>query len=39
MKSTGEVLGIDKDLNIAIYKGFSAARINIPVDGGSVCIS
>ncbi|NLK73277.1 MAG: carbamoyl-phosphate synthase (glutamine-hydrolyzing) large subunit [Clostridiales bacterium] len=34
MKSTGEVLGIDKDLNVAIYKGFLAAGMKIPVDGG-----
>lgn len=34
MKSTGEVLGIDKDLNIAIFKGFSAAGVDIPVEGG-----
>ncbi|MTI57234.1 carbamoyl-phosphate synthase (glutamine-hydrolyzing) large subunit [Geosporobacter ferrireducens] len=34
MKSTGEVLGIDQDLDIAIYKGFSGANIKIPTDGG-----
>ena len=34
MKSTGEVLGIDKDLNKAIYKGFSSVNINIPTKGG-----
>ena len=34
MKSTGEVLGIDKDLNVAIFKAFSASGINIPVEGG-----
>ncbi|KXZ39134.1 carbamoyl-phosphate synthase large subunit [Alkalithermobacter thermoalcaliphilus JW-YL-7 = DSM 7308] len=33
MKSTGEVLGIDKDLDIAIYKGFIASNINIPLKG------
>jgi len=33
MKSTGEVLGIDEDLNIAIYKAFSAAGNHIPVEG------
>jgi len=33
MKSTGEVLGVDKDLNKAIYKGFSASGINIVTDG------
>ncbi|QAT43344.1 carbamoyl-phosphate synthase (glutamine-hydrolyzing) large subunit [Aminipila luticellarii] len=34
MKSTGEVLGIDPDLQKAIYKGFLAANIKIPVQGG-----
>ena len=34
MKSTGEVLGIDTDLNKAIYKGFSASGIKIPTSGG-----
>lgn len=34
MKSTGEVLGIDNDLNKAIYKGFLAANIKIPTQGG-----
>lgn len=34
MKSTGEVLGIDKDFNVAIYKGFLAAGMKIPVEGG-----
>ncbi len=34
MKSTGEVLGVDKDLDKAIYKGFSASGINIPTSGG-----
>lgn len=33
MKSTGEVLGIDKELNKAIYKGFSGAGIKIPTLG------
>lgn len=33
MKSTGEVLGIDKDLNKAIYKGFLAAGTRIPTSG------
>ena len=33
MKSTGEVLGIDKDLDKAIYKGFSASGVNIPTEG------
>ncbi len=34
MKSTGEVLGIDEDLNKAIYKGFLAAGTDIPERGG-----
>lgn len=33
MKSTGEVLGIDQELNKAIYKGFRASGIKIPVEG------
>ncbi len=33
MKSTGEVLGIDKDLNKAIYKGLTGAGMNIPTSG------
>ena len=34
MKSTGEVLGIGKDLTEAIYKGFVAAGYNMKKDGG-----
>lgn len=34
MKSTGEVLGVDKDLNKAIYKGFSAAGTKVITEGG-----
>lgn len=33
MKSTGEVLGMDKDLDKAIYKGFLAAGTEIPEEG------
>ncbi len=33
MKSTGEVLGIDQDLDRAIYKGFLGAGMEIPVCG------
>ncbi|MCF0144499.1 MAG: ATP-grasp domain-containing protein [Firmicutes bacterium] len=33
MKSTGEVLGLDTDLDKAIYKGFLAAGANIPESG------
>lgn len=35
MKSTGEVLGIDSDLDKAIYKGILAANIKIPTEGGA----
>lgn len=38
MKSTGEVLGIDLDLNKAIYKGFSASGIKI-LEKGSIYVS
>lgn len=34
MKSTGEVLGLDRDLDHALYKGFRAAGISIPTGGG-----
>ena len=33
MKSTGEVLGIDKDLDKAVYKGFLGAGMSIPTNG------
>lgn len=33
MKSTGEVLGIDRSLNAAIYKGLLAAGVEIPEKG------
>ncbi len=33
MKSTGEVLGIDRDLHKALYKGFLAEGTNIPTGG------
>jgi len=38
MKSTGEVLGVDDDLDIAIYKGFIASGLNV-IDGGNIYIS
>ena len=38
MKSTGEVLGIDEDLDKAIYKGFLGAGMNIPT-GGNVFVT
>lgn len=34
MRSTGEVLGIDPELDKAIYKGFLAANMKIPTTGG-----
>ena len=37
MKSTGEVLGIDPDLDTAIYKGFIAAGGKIPTSGSLFC--
>lgn len=33
MKSTGEVLGIDRSLKMAIYKGLVAAGVEIPQNG------
>lgn len=33
MKSTGEVLGVGDDLDIALYKGLIGANINIPRKG------
>ena len=33
MKSTGEVLGVDKELDVALYKGFVASNINICTEG------
>ncbi|AYD39714.1 carbamoyl-phosphate synthase (glutamine-hydrolyzing) large subunit [Clostridium fermenticellae] len=38
MKSTGEVLGVDKDFNKAIYKGFSASGIDI-ISSGNIYVS
>ena len=37
MKSTGEVLGVDPDLDTAIYKGFIAAGGKIPTEGALFC--
>lgn len=34
MKSTGEVLGIDRNFETALYKGLIASGIKIPVSGG-----
>lgn len=33
MKSTGEVLGVGKDFESAIYKGFCAANYDVPKNG------
>ncbi|MEG1415811.1 MAG: carbamoyl-phosphate synthase large subunit, partial [Clostridium sp.] len=33
MKSTGEVLGLDTDLDMALLKGFVGAGIKVPTDG------
>ncbi len=33
MKSTGEVLGIDREFDKALYKGFLGAGMNIPTEG------
>lgn len=34
MKSTGEVMGIDDDFDIAYYKAFTAAGNKLPTEGG-----
>ena len=34
MKSTGEVMGIDEDLDIACYKAEIASGTNLPMEGG-----
>ncbi|MDR1247495.1 MAG: carbamoyl-phosphate synthase (glutamine-hydrolyzing) large subunit [Clostridiales Family XIII bacterium] len=34
MRSTGEVLGVDEDFAGAVYKGFLAAGMKIPTEGG-----
>ncbi|MCT4562879.1 MAG: carbamoyl-phosphate synthase large subunit [Maledivibacter sp.] len=38
MKSTGEVLGVGDDLDMALYKGLIGANINIP-RGGKIIMS
>lgn len=38
MKSTGEVMGVDKDFHTALYKAFLASGLKIP-SGGNVLIS
>ncbi|KAI4453946.1 carbamoyltransferase family member [Holotrichia oblita] len=39
MKSTGEVLGIGKTLDEALYKGLTAAGYNMKKEGGGVLVS
>jgi carbamoyl-phosphate synthase large subunit len=39
MKSTGEVLGIDATFPGALRKGFIAAGVHLPPDGGRILIS
>jgi carbamoyl-phosphate synthase large subunit len=34
MKSTGEVMGIDKDFDVACYKALTAAGNRLPAEGG-----
>lgn len=34
MKSTGEVLGVDREYDKAVFKGFIASGINVPTGGG-----
>lgn len=36
MRSTGEVLGVGKTLEEALYKGFIAAGINVPKKNGTI---
>ncbi len=36
MKSTGEVLGVGKDVREALYKGFIAAGMKLPQSGGNI---
>lgn len=38
MKSTGEVMGVDKDYHLALYKAFVASGLKIP-SGGNVLLS
>jgi carbamoyl-phosphate synthase large subunit len=39
MKSTGEVLGIDSTFAGALRKGFMAAGVRLPTDGGRMLVS
>lgn len=39
MKSTGEVLGIARELSEALFKGITAANIKLPENGGGVLMT
>lgn len=39
MKSTGEVLGVDKDYNQAVLKGLIGAGTRVPYEGGKVIVT
>lgn len=39
MKSTGEVLGVGKSLEEAVYKGFLGAGIEMPQEGGQILVT
>ena len=39
MRSTGEVLGLGYNLTEALYKGFLAAKINIPTPGSLIMVT
>ncbi|MDR2648150.1 MAG: carbamoyl-phosphate synthase large subunit, partial [Clostridiales bacterium] len=39
MRSTGEVLGMGYTLREALYKGFLAAKVNIPVQGSLIMVT
>jgi carbamoyl-phosphate synthase large subunit len=39
MKSTGEVLGVDESFAGALRKGFVAAGVRLPSDGGRILVS
>ncbi len=39
MRSTGEVLGVGKTLNNALFKGFTAAKMKFPKPGGTILLT
>ncbi len=39
MRSTGEVLGVGKNLNNALFKGFIAAKMQFPKKGGNILLT